>query len=81
MLFKMYTNKEIGKNKKKWKWSCLVNDKGLTRKEEKMFLKLTDYVGILEKDTYRKCGISLSEYMYPSRQTLSKVKHFLANPK
>ena len=46
-----------------------------------MFLKLTDYVGILEKDTYRKCGISLSEYMYPSRQTLSKVKHFLANPK
>lgn len=81
MLFKTYKNKEIGKNKKKCKLSSLVNEKGLTRKEEKMFLKLTNYVGILEKDAYRKCGISLSEYMYPSRQTVSKVKHFLANPK
>lgn len=81
MLFKMYTNKEIEKNKKKRKLCSLVSDKSLTKKEEKMFLKLTNYVGILEEDAYRKCGISLSEYMYPSRQTVSKVKHFLANPK
>lgn len=81
MLFRMYTNKEVGENRKKYTLSSFVSNKNLTKKETKYFLKITNYVGILEKDTYRKCGISLSEYMHPSKQTLFKVKHFLANPK
>ena len=81
MLFKMYTDKGIVRNKKKCGLYSLVSKKELTKKEKKYFLKMTDYVGILEKDAYTKCGISLSEYMYPSRQTVSKVKHFLANSK
>lgn len=77
----MYTNPKQEKNKKKYKIPSLVNNNYFTKKETKYFLKLTDYVGILEKNAYIKCGISLKEYMHPSRKTLAKVKRFLANPK